>query len=66
MDYPHKRRLKMLGYVSEIGLDDTETIARLTDTENSAIVERGFIIQVEAFDWNCAKHIPNYQLESTG
>lgn len=57
MDYPNRRRLKMLGRVRTIGLDEPELLARLEDGDYAAQVERGFIIEVEGFDWNCPQHI---------
>ncbi len=57
MDYPNRTRLKMLGRVRIVGTEDTETLARLEDPGYRAQVERGFIIEVEAFDWNCPQHI---------
>lgn len=73
MDYPNRTRLKMLGRVEFIDIDDPEALARLEHDDYRARVERGFIIQIEAFDWNCPQHItPRYseaelnQLEFTG
>jgi ferredoxin-NADP reductase/predicted pyridoxine 5'-phosphate oxidase superfamily flavin-nucleotide-binding protein len=57
MDYPNRRRLKMLGRVGVVGVDQPGVLARLEDADYPAQVERGFIIQVEAFDWNCPQHI---------
>ena len=57
MDYPNRTRLKMLGRVRTIGLDETALLARLEDSAYPAQVERGFIIEVAGFDWNCPQHI---------
>ncbi len=57
MDYPNRRRLKMLGRVRTVELDEPELLARLEDNDYPAQIERGFIIEVEAFDWNCPQHI---------
>ena len=58
MDYPHQRRLKLLGHARAVSLQDhPETIARLEDAAYAAKVERGIVIQLEAFDWNCPQHI---------
>ncbi|MBA55511.1 MAG: pyridoxamine 5-phosphate oxidase [Pseudomonadales bacterium] len=60
MDYPNQRRLKMLGYTTEIDAN-ADQLAALSDPEYPAIPERGFIIKVAAFDWNCSQHItPRY------
>ncbi|PCI75419.1 MAG: pyridoxamine 5'-phosphate oxidase [SAR86 cluster bacterium] len=61
MDYPNRRRLKLLGRVRVIEDSELETLARLESPEYRAVVERGFLIHVEAFDWNCPQHItPRY------
>jgi predicted pyridoxine 5'-phosphate oxidase superfamily flavin-nucleotide-binding protein len=57
MDYPNRARLKIFGRASIVGVDDTETLARLDTPEYGAGIERGIIIAVEAFDWNCSQHI---------
>jgi predicted pyridoxine 5'-phosphate oxidase superfamily flavin-nucleotide-binding protein len=57
MDYPNRRRLKMLGRVRIIGLDDADTLAQLELDDYRARVDRGMLITVEAFDWNCPQHI---------
>ena len=57
MDYPNRRRLKMLGRVRSVALDEVEMLAKLEDDGYPAQLERGFTIQVEAFDWNCPQHI---------
>lgn len=58
MDYPNRRRLKLLGrarIVEEAG--EPETIDRLRDPAYKARIERGMVIALEAFDWNCPQHI---------
>ncbi len=61
MDYPNRTRLKILGRVSIIPESNTDTLATLEDDEYRARIERGFIIHIDAFDWNCPKHItPRY------
>ena len=57
MDYPNRTRLKVLGRVQLVGLDDVQTLAQLEDDDYRAPVERGIVITVEAFDWNCPQHI---------
>ncbi|TWX63947.1 2Fe-2S iron-sulfur cluster binding domain-containing protein [Colwellia demingiae] len=68
VDYPNKRRLKLMGRISQVAEDDWQTLASLEDDHYRAKVERGFVIKVEAFDWNCPQHItPRYsesELES--
>jgi predicted pyridoxine 5'-phosphate oxidase superfamily flavin-nucleotide-binding protein len=62
MDYANKRRLKLLGRAR---IDNNpELLKRLVVPEYKAKVERGMIIQVEAYDWNCPQHItPRYSIE---
>lgn len=61
MDYPNRKRLKVLGRVEIISMEDLETIAKLEDNHYRARIERAFIIHIEAFDWNCPQHItPRY------
>lgn len=64
MDYANQRRLKLLGLVRFIDRDTApDLIERLVTPGYKAIVERGFIISVEAFDWNCPQNItPRFTL----
>jgi ferredoxin-NADP reductase/predicted pyridoxine 5'-phosphate oxidase superfamily flavin-nucleotide-binding protein len=63
MDYAQQRRLKLWGRARLVELqDDAEGIIdRLEVPYYRARVERGVVITVEAFDWNCPQHItPRY------
>lgn len=61
MDYVNRQRLKMLGYVTEVSLSDQALLGELEVDDYRARVERGLIIKVAAFDWNCPQHItPRY------
>jgi uncharacterized protein len=62
IDYVRRARLKMLGRMRAVTLADSpELAASLMDEAYGAVVERGFVIDVEAFDWNCPQHItPRY------
>ena len=61
MDYANRRRLKLAGRVEAIGSDQPQRLQQLKDPQYRAKVERGFIIHIEAFDWNCPQHItPRY------
>jgi hypothetical protein len=61
MDYPGRTRLKVLGRARLVGGDEPELLARLEVGGYRAAVERGFVIRIEAFDWNCPQHItPRY------
>jgi predicted pyridoxine 5'-phosphate oxidase superfamily flavin-nucleotide-binding protein len=57
MDYPNQRRLKLLGHARTIDAESDPTLlARLQD-HYPAKVERGVVITLEGFDWNCPQHI---------
>jgi predicted pyridoxine 5'-phosphate oxidase superfamily flavin-nucleotide-binding protein len=61
MDYPSKSRLKILGRISTVNGDDSEAISLLNSAGFTGAIERGFIIHIEAYDWNCPKYItPRY------
>ena len=61
MDYPNRTRFKLLGRVQMIGLNDPELLAELEVDSYRARVERGYLIHIEAIDWNCPQHItPRY------
>lgn len=61
MDYPNRRRLKILGRVAVVNPEDSGLQAQLPVDGYQARVERGVLIHVEAFDWNCSQHItPRY------
>ena len=55
MDYPNRRRLKLIGHARES--DDTADIAALMTPDYAAEPERAFVIDVVGFDWNCPQHI---------
>ena len=57
MDYGNRARLKLFGRAQPADPSDTDTLNRLTLPDYKARVERGIIIKVEAFDWNCPQHI---------
>lgn len=64
MDYPNKTRLKMFGRARLIGVDEQAVLSRLEMPDYRARIERGFVITVEGFDWNCPQHITErYTLE---
>ena len=58
MDYQNRARLKLLGRVRIVGLEENPTlIAKLESPDYRARVQRGIIIRIEGFDWNCPQHI---------
>lgn len=50
-------RLKLLGRSTFVDLNDSVLISRLAPASYRARIERGVLISVEAFDWNCPQHI---------
>lgn len=56
MDYPNRRRLKILGHATLVDASDQSALQQLSD-HYQAKVERGMLIDVEGFDWNCPQHI---------
>ena len=62
MDYPRRERLKILGHARvEDAREHPELVAQIAEPETRGIVERLFLIEVVAFDWNCSKYItPRY------
>jgi len=62
MDYPQRRRLKIWGRARAVDeRSEPALLAKLESPDFRAPVERGIVIRVEAFDWNCPKYItPRY------
>jgi len=59
MDYPNQRRLKIIGRAIQIDkTEDPKLVSSLEMPDYRAVVERAVLIQIEAFDWNCPKYIP--------
>ena len=58
VDYPNRARLKVLAHASVITREtDPATMERLEVAGEGTKAERGFVLRVEGFDWNCPKHI---------
>lgn len=58
MDYANRRRLKIWGRARIVHeADDPALLSRLEVASYRARVERGILIRVEAWDWNCPQHI---------
>jgi len=62
MDYPRRERLKILGHARvEDAREHPRLVTQLTEPDIRRSVERLFLIEVVAFDWNCPKYItPRY------
>ncbi len=58
VDYPRQLRLKILGHAQIFeGEQAKDWIEKVRDAGDKSVVERVFVIRVEAFDWNCQQHI---------
>ncbi|HYO81409.1 MAG TPA: pyridoxamine 5'-phosphate oxidase family protein [Bryobacteraceae bacterium] len=58
VDYPRQARLKLLGHAEIFeGAPAREWIQRLHQPGYKAVVERAYVIRVQAFSWNCRQHI---------
>lgn len=57
MDYARKTRLKLFGHATLVDQDDETTLSRLEMPDYRARIERGVLITVAGFDWNCPQHI---------
>ena len=56
--YPRQARIKLLGLARPVAIEDDPGLAgKLATPGYSAKIERGFLISVDAFDWNCSQHI---------
>lgn len=63
VDYPHRRRLKILGRMTltDVADADESLVAALRPYPYRAAMERIAVITVDAFDWNCPQHLtPRY------
>jgi hypothetical protein len=62
VDYPHQARLKILGRVDVLDGEKAEAwMDRVRLPGYKAVIERVFVIHVEAYDWNCQQHrTPRY------
>ena len=63
MDYPNRRRLKILGHMRVENAADVPAsdLAAVGLDDYRALIERVVYIDIAAFDWNCPQHItPRY------
>jgi predicted pyridoxine 5'-phosphate oxidase superfamily flavin-nucleotide-binding protein len=65
VDYPRQTRLKILGRAEVFeGERAGPWIERLREPGQTVVIERAYVIKVEAFDWNCPKYItPRFTAE---
>ncbi|OED38686.1 hypothetical protein AB833_18520 [Chromatiales bacterium (ex Bugula neritina AB1)] len=59
MDYPNRRRLKLLGHLhfADARTASSDAIAYAASPDYPAKIERIGLIDVVAYDWNCPQHI---------
>lgn len=59
VDYPNKRRLKLLGNASIYVLAELpeHLLSVVSQTDEKETIESIVEIQLEAFDWNCSQHL---------
>jgi uncharacterized protein len=58
IDYPSRVRLKIFGHAKVVEGDDLpEALRKIENYPGATKVERGIVVQVQAFDWNCPKYI---------
>jgi predicted pyridoxine 5'-phosphate oxidase superfamily flavin-nucleotide-binding protein len=65
VDYPRQARLKILGRVKIFeGQEADSWLPRVRISGYEAVIERVYLIAIEAYDWNCPQHImPRYTAE---
>jgi hypothetical protein len=57
-DYPNRRRLKIWGLARIVHQsEDPKLLSKLEVPTYRARVERGIVIDVKAYEWNCPQHI---------
>jgi len=58
MDYANRNRLKIMARASVVdAVTDPDLAAQLAVSGYQAVVERGILLTIEAYDWNCPQHI---------
>lgn len=57
MDYPMRARLKIMGHARIIERTQTAVMEALAVPGYRARIERGILIEIAGFDWNCSQHI---------
>jgi hypothetical protein len=66
MDYPNRRRLKILGHMRVVEADNAPVrdLSAVELGDYRAQVERIVYIDIAAYDWNCPQHITQRYTES--
>lgn len=65
MDYPNRSRLKLQGHARVLDArEHPKEVEQLAEPDQRRLVERLFLIDVVAFDWNCPQYItPRFSAE---
>ena len=65
MDYPTRQRVKIWATAKvDFAEDQPERASELEDPNYKAKIERIYTLEIQAYDWNCPKYIPQrYTLE---
>jgi hypothetical protein len=65
IDYRNRERLKIFGQATLVERNThPDLLKRLETGDLPSKVERGIVIRVEAFDWNCSQYIvPRFSAE---
>ena len=56
IDYASKTRLKLYGHARIVAPDDPQ-MGELSDGSGEVKVERGMVVRVASYEWNCPKYI---------
>lgn len=58
VDYPRRSRLKVLAHMAAHDLAaEPDLAARLSTPGYRGVAERGFVLRLDSFDWNCPQHL---------
>jgi predicted pyridoxine 5'-phosphate oxidase superfamily flavin-nucleotide-binding protein len=65
IDYPQQARLKILGRAKIFeGQEADSWLTSVRAPGYNAVIEKVYVIHIEAYDWNCQQHIiPRYTAE---
>jgi predicted pyridoxine 5'-phosphate oxidase superfamily flavin-nucleotide-binding protein len=65
IDYPRQARLKILGRAKIFeGHEADDWLPRVRVPDYKAVIERVYVVHIEAYDWNCPQHIiPRFTAE---
>jgi hypothetical protein len=66
MDYAGRRRLKLIGHIRVVEAAEIEAsvLGMVGQADYTAVIERVFLIEMLAFDWNCPQYISRRYTEA--